>query len=83
VLAPSQILSYIKAQPFRPFRVQMASGNGFDIKHPEIIKVGKNFAIVFTYAPGQDVLVDEWETVSLMLAESVSHLDSATAHGNN
>lgn len=83
MLAPSQILSYVQAKPFRPFRIHMASGKTIDVKHPEIIKVGKNYVIVFTFVPGQDVLVDEWETLSLMLAESLSHVDAATKHGNN
>lgn len=75
MLTPPQILSYVKAQPFRPFRLRMASGRSFDIRHPEMVKVGKSFLLVFSFASGEPDVVEQWETVSLMLIESISHLD--------
>jgi hypothetical protein len=75
MLTPLQVLSYVKAQPFRPFRLHMASGESFDIRHPEMVKVGKNFLLVFSFATGEPDVVEQWETVSLMLIESISHLD--------
>jgi hypothetical protein len=68
---------YIKAEPFRPFRLHMASGKTFDVRHPEMVKVGKNFVMVFSFSSREPELIEQWETVSLMLIESVSHLDAA------
>lgn len=70
------LLDYVKAQPFRPFRIQMASGKSFDIRHPENIKVTKTGAIVFTLLGGETEVPDYWETVSLVLMETVSFLDA-------
>jgi hypothetical protein len=53
----------------------MASGRSFDIRHPEMVKVGKSFLLVFSFASGEPDVVEQWETVSLMLIESISHLD--------
>lgn len=75
MLTPPQVLSYVKAQPFRPFRLQMASGKSFDIRHPEMVKIGKSFLLVFFFATGEPEVVEQWETASLMLIESISHLD--------
>lgn len=75
MLTPPQILTYVKAQPFRPFRLHMASGKSFDIRHPEMVKVGKTFLLIFSFASGEPELVEQWETVSLMLIESISHPD--------
>ncbi len=33
---------YVTAEPFRPFRIKMASGQSFDIRHPEMILVGRS-----------------------------------------
>jgi hypothetical protein len=30
------------AEPFRPFRLHMAGGRTFEVRHPEMIKVGKS-----------------------------------------
>ena len=75
MLSVSQLLTYVKAQPFRPFRLHMASGQTFDIRHPEMVKVGNGFLLVFSFVPGAPEVVEQWETVSLMLIESISHVD--------
>jgi hypothetical protein len=70
-----RVVDYVKAEPFRPFRIHMASGRTFDIRHPELIKVLKNYILIFkTGADGADV-PDELDTVSLMLIEYLSHLE--------
>jgi len=75
MMTPPQVLAYVKAQPFRPFRLHMASGKTFDVRHPEMIKVLKSYLLVFSFAPGEFDLAEQWESVSLMLIESVSHVD--------
>ena len=75
-MTPQTILGYVKAEPFRPFRIHTASGKSFDIRHPEMIKVLKSYVLVFRSTAGSSELFDEWETVSLMLSESISHLEA-------
>ena len=76
MMTPQAMLGYVRAEPFRPFRIQMASGRTFDVRHPEMIKVLKSYAIVFKADGDNAELPDEHESVSLMLAESVSHLEA-------
>jgi hypothetical protein len=76
MIAPQEFNSYLRAQPFRPFRVHMASGQTFDIRHPEMARVGRNFVILFTFVSDSPDLVDRFETVSLMLMERISQVDS-------
>lgn len=68
-------MTYVNAQPFRAFQLHMASGRAFEVRHPEMIKVMKNSVVVYKPA---DELRSDWESVSLMLTESVSHLDAPT-----
>jgi hypothetical protein len=67
---------YVKAEPFRRFRLHLVSGRTFDIRHPEMIKVLQSSILVFTAAGESQDLSDEWETVSLKLIESISHLEA-------
>ena len=76
MMTPQTVLGYVKAEPFRPFRIHTASGRTFDIRHPEMIKVLKSSALVFKADGDIPDLPDEWESVSLMLTESVSHLEA-------
>ncbi|HEV3137203.1 MAG TPA: hypothetical protein VGZ26_04850, partial [Pirellulales bacterium] len=73
------LLTYLKAQPFRPFRIRMASGRTFDIHHPEMAKVGRRDLMVFKLAVDEPAIHDDWDAVSLLSIESISHLDTAVS----
>lgn len=75
-MTPQSVLGYVKAEPFRPFRLQIASGRTFDVRHPEMIKVLKSSILVFKADSETPEIPDEWESASLMLTESVSHLET-------
>jgi hypothetical protein len=72
-------MAFVHEQPFRPFRVRMTSGRMFEIRHPEMLRVGMNSMIIFTFISDNADLYDGWETVSLMLVESVTHLETTAA----
>jgi hypothetical protein len=76
-MQPQIVLGYVKAEPFRAFRIHLASGRTFDIRHPEMIKVLRNNLLIFKATGDSPDLPDEWETVSLMLTESISHLEAS------
>ena len=78
MLTPDALRGYVKAEPFRPFRLHLASGRTFDVRHPEMLKILKSSVLVFKTDNETSSLTDEWESVSLMLTESVSHLENAT-----
>ncbi len=74
MMTPPTVLGYIRAQPFRPFRIHMASGRTFEIRHPEMVKVQRSSLLVFSSVGDTPSESIEWETVSLMLTESISHV---------
>ncbi len=76
MIPPQELLSYIKAQPFRPFRIHMASGETFDVRHPEMVRVGRSSLILFTFVSEQPDLYDRWETIALLLMERISQGDA-------
>ena len=76
MMSRQTINDYIKAEPFRPFRVHLVSGRTFEVRHPEMIKLLQSTIIIFKPTENADSLSDEWNTVSLMLIESISHLEA-------
>jgi hypothetical protein len=60
---------YVLAEPFRPFRIRMASGQTFEVRHPEMIMVGRNTARIYTTAASNGH--EAWHEVSLLLMESL------------
>jgi hypothetical protein len=79
-MVPRKVLEYIGAEPFRPFRIKMASGQSFDIRHPEMILVGRSSARVYTAIDNGH---EKWHGLSLMLMESIEPLDTLAAQKGN
>ena len=65
---------YAAAEPFRPFRIKMASGQSFDIRHPEMILVGR--ISVRVHAATGEEQVEKWHDASMMRMETIEPLDS-------
>lgn len=74
MMTPRMMVEFITAEPFRPFRIHMASGRTFDVGHPEMVKVGRSSVTV--YSRTDDTSQHErWQEVSLMLCESIEPMD--------
>ncbi len=54
----------------------MASGRTFDFRHPEMVNVLRSVVLVFKTNDGEE-FPEPWESVSLMLTESISYLEAA------
>jgi hypothetical protein len=70
---------YVSAEPFRPFRIKMASGQSFDVRHPEMILVGRTSVRVYAPATADSANGHHWHDVSLMLMETLEPLEPAVA----
>jgi hypothetical protein len=79
-MRPDTVLDYVRAAPFRPFRIILNSGKTYDIPHPDFIEVGRDSCIYF-HRPSADRPFERWETVSLLLIQSIEHLDHSEAKG--
>jgi len=76
MITPQTVLGYLKPERFRRFRIHVAGGRTFDNRHPEMVKVLKSNLLVFSSVGDSPDVPDEWESASLMLTESISHLET-------
>jgi hypothetical protein len=72
---------YVEAEPFRPFRIEMASGQSFDIRHPEMILVGRTSVRVYTNTDAEQT--EKWHDASLLLMETVEPLDAPVSQAKS
>jgi hypothetical protein len=49
-MRPDDIFSFLRARPFRPFRLVVLERISFDIRHPELVSVGRS-TILFPQSP--------------------------------
>ena len=79
-----RIGNYVTAEPFRPFRISMASGRVFEIRHPEMVQVGRTTVTIFTFmSENPQETKDRQHEVSMLLIESVEPLDVAAGKDGN
>jgi hypothetical protein len=53
-MPPEQLTDALRQQPFEPFRLVMTDGTGYEIRHPDLLWVGRRSAMVgLTGDPGQ------------------------------
>lgn len=69
MITSRKLVEYVSAEPFQPFCVKMASGQTFEIRHPEMIMVGRTSVRVHTIS--DDGQLASWHDVSLVLMETV------------
>jgi hypothetical protein len=51
---PEELRSVLRQQPFEPFRLVLTDGTGYEIRHPDLLWVGRSTAMVgLTGEPGQ------------------------------
>lgn len=76
MITPRMMVDFVFAEPFRAFRIHMASGRTFEIRHPEMIKVGKSSVTVYGRPASERDNNNPWQEVSLMLLESIEPLEA-------
>jgi hypothetical protein len=79
-----RIGNYVGAEPFRPFRINMASGKVYEIRHPEMVHVGRTTVVIFTYMSDDSEEAKQREQeVSMLLIESIEPLDVPAGKDGN
>jgi hypothetical protein len=76
---PNDLFEWSRANPFVPFRIHLNGGRTFDIRHPELIQVGRSTAYVFTRSGGPEDPVERMDMISLLMIETVQSIESAKA----
>ena len=82
-MAPEELRDALRQQPFNPFRLVMTDGAAFEIRHPDLLWVGKRSAMVgLTGQPGQ-TFYERAIQVDLLHVIRLEPLEAASPHPKN
>ena len=76
-------VEYVSAEPFRPFVIRMASGQAFEIRHPEMILVGRSSARVYANTDAVPDNPPHWHDASMLLMETLEPLEAKPSERRN
>ena len=71
------ILPWVQAVPFVPFRIRMGGGTTYDLRHPELIRLTRTTAYVFSRTGDEDLGQLE-RMIGVGLIEEVGPIPAAT-----
>jgi hypothetical protein len=76
-MRPDDVLAWIRAAPFQPFRICLNSGHTYEIRHPEMLRVGRSSMHVYSFTGEPSDPYERVEMVSLLLVERIEPLATA------
>ena len=75
-MRPDDLLAWTRAAPFQPFRICLNSGRTCEIRHPEMLRVGRSTINVYSFAGEPADPYETMEMVSLLLIERIEPIAS-------
>jgi hypothetical protein len=77
-MAPEEIATALRRQPFVPFRMTLTEGSTYEVRHPELCMVGRCSAIIgITSWDDPDRLFDRSVTLDLLNIVKLEPLETA------
>lgn len=64
-MTPADLLPLLQRRPFVPFQLLLSTGATYDIRHPELLMVGRGMVIVGTPIDPQTPIYERWAFVNL------------------
>ena len=77
-MAPEELRDALR-QPFRPFRLVMTDGMGYEIRHPELLMVGRRSAQVGLTGKPSQTFYERTITVDLLHVIRLEPLEVLTS----
>jgi hypothetical protein len=75
-MRPDDVLTWIRAVPFQPFRIHLNSGRSYEIRHPEMLRVGRSSVNIYSFAGEPSDPYERMEMVSLVLMERIEAIET-------
>lgn len=80
-MSPETMLSYVRAKPFRPFRIIRTDGITYDVTHPAFVRVGVDYMLFF-FKKHPDAPYDRFDIFGPEVIAKVEYVDALpTARG--
>jgi hypothetical protein len=78
IMTPDELRDSLQERPFRPFRLMLSDGTGYDIRHPELLWVGQNSAYVGLTGSASQTFFERSVKLSLHHITQIVPIDELT-----
>lgn len=82
-VAPEELATVLRQQPFVPFRITLTEGSTYDVRHPELCMAGRRSAIIGIADPeDRDRLFERSVIVDLLHIVRIESLETIPRREN-
>jgi hypothetical protein len=83
-MRPEDILLHVRRVPFQPFRICLTDGTIHEVRHPELVMVGRSTLILGRPAPGTMLPVfEDYVWIALLHINRIEPLPSPAPTASN
>jgi len=76
-MRPEDILHWLRERPFRPFRLTLSNGVTYEVRHPDLVLVGRSALTIGTPVAGAAFpIYDRLDSVALVHINQIEPLPS-------
>jgi hypothetical protein len=72
----------VRRQPFEPFRLVLTTGSAYDIRHPELLMVGRRAAVIGIANDPEGTAFDRTIKVDLLHVVGIEDMPTAPPNTN-
>jgi hypothetical protein len=66
-MRPDDIRNFLDKRPFQPFRITLTDGRSYEVRHPELVMIGRSSIVIgLPAAEESEPVFDRFVTVSLI-----------------
>lgn len=80
-MPPEDIKEKLQQRPFVPFRIVLSDGMAYELRHPDLLLLGKRSAVVGLTGSPADTLYDRYVTIALLHVTRLEPLQAPTVPG--
>lgn len=81
MFAAEEVYERIKTTPFRPVRIVTASGQSYDVYHPDLVMVGRQQVFVGTPSADSPTVFENGDLISLLHITALENLPAGSNAG--
>jgi len=79
-MRPEDVREFLRRRPFRPFRLTLTDGRTYDVMHPDLAMVGRNWVQVGLARPGDpEIIAERLISISLLDIMQIEPLESVVS----
>jgi hypothetical protein len=78
---PEDVEKKLRRQPFQPFRLYLSDGTAYDVRHPELVLLGRRSLVLGLTGRPEDTLYERTVDVDLLHIVRMEHLPSQRRRG--